>query len=159
MAFGQANYMDFVAYDDLLDESIKFVLDEIIRDRKNVVFYLHGLLESSNTPGKFGKVFTKTKVKFSVHRVITPYIDLEEIKLEEYMKKRQRLHRLDRREKRLHENGKVEILRSSPEEMDYIFQLHDKRWEKKRDTSGFTNAKEKEFYRSLAQIQEGAFEN
>ena len=94
--------------------------------------------------------------KFSVHRVITPYIDLQKIKLEEYMKKRQRLHRLDRREKRLHENGKVEFLRSSPKEMDYIFKLHDKRWEKKRDTSGFTNEKEKEFYRSLAKITSGA---
>lgn len=155
MAFGQANYMDFIVNPDLLDKTIEFVFDEIIRNRKNVIFYLHGLLESSSTAGKLEKYLQNRKALFSIHRVVTPYIDLKKIKLEEYMKKRQRLHRLDRREKRLHENGNIEILKSSPEEMDYIFQLHDKRWEKKRDTSGFTNVKEKEFYRSLASIQEG----
>ncbi|WP_210471189.1 GNAT family N-acetyltransferase [Sporosarcina sp. 6E9] len=157
MSFGQANYMDVVAYDDVLDDSINFVLDEIIRTKKNVVFYLHGLLESSRTPASLEKYLQSRNTNFSVHRVITPYIDLKKIKLEEYMKKRRRLHRLDRRERRLIENGKVEFLRSSHEEMDYMFKLHDKRWKKKRDTSGFTNEKEKEFYRSLAKITSGAF--
>ena len=156
MSFGQSNYMDIVAYDDLLDRSITYVLDEIIRMRKNVVFYLHGLLESSNTTASLEKYFGSRNTKYTVHRVITPFIDLKKIKLEEYMEKRRRLHRLDRREKRLHENGKVEFLRSSPEEMDYIFKIHDKRWEKRRDTSGFTNEKEKNFYRSLAKITSGA---
>ena len=156
MSFGQANYMDVVAYDDTLDDSLKFVLDDIIREKKNVVFYLHGLLESRNTSKSLEKYLRNRDSKFSVHRVITPYIDLEKIKLDEYMEKRRRLHRLDRREKRLIENGKVEFLRSSHEEMDYMFKLHDKRWEKKRDTSGFTNEKEKEFYRSLAKITDGA---
>lgn len=155
MAFGQANYMDFIANNNWLDESIEFVLDEIIRTRESVVFYLHGLLESENTPASLEKYLQRRSSKFSVHRVITPYIDLDKIKLDKYMEKRKKLHRLDRREKRLRDNGKVEILRSNTEEMDYMFQLHDKRWEKKRDTSGFTNKREKEFFRSLAQIQEG----
>ena len=155
MAFGQANYMDFIASNNWLDSSIEFVLDEIIKRRKNVVFYLHGLLESGKTPESLEKYLKSRVSKFSVHRVITPYIDLDEIKLDKYMKKRKKLHRLDRREKRLHENGKVEILRSNVEEMDYMFQLHDKRWEKKRDTSGFTNEKEKKFFQSLAEIKNG----
>lgn len=155
MAFGQANYMDIIAYTHLLDESIEFVLDEIIRKKKNVVFYLHGLLESGKTPASLEKYLQGQNSIFSVHRVITPYIDLKEIKLEKYMEKRQKLHRLDRREKRLNDNGKVELNRSRPEEMDYMFHLHDKRWEKKHDTSGFTNDKEKGFFRSLARIQDG----
>lgn len=155
MAYGQANYMDFIAYADSLEVSIEYVFDEIIRRRKNVVFYLHGFLESSSTAEKLERYLQKREIQFSSHRVITPYIDLERIKLDEYMKKRKRLHRLDRREKRLRENGIVEVLKSSPKEMDNVFRLHDKRWEKKRDTSGFTNLKEKAFYRSLAGIQEG----
>ena len=39
--------------------------------------------------------------------------------------------------------------------MDIIFELHDKQWKKRSDTSGFTNEKEKEFFRSLARIKEG----
>ena len=38
MSFGQANYMDIVAYDDVLNDSIKFVLDEIIRNQKECRF-------------------------------------------------------------------------------------------------------------------------
>lgn len=155
MAFGQANYMDFIVSENWLEDTSKFVLDEIIQRRKNVVFYLHGLLESGKTPASLEQYLQSQGSKFSVHRIITPYIDLDKIKLDKYMKKRKKLHRLDRREKRLHENGKVEMLRSSPEEMDYMFQLHDKRWKKKRDTSGFTNEKEREFFRSLAEIQQG----
>lgn len=155
MAFGQANYMDFIVSPDLLDASIELVFDEIIRNKKNVIFHLHGLLESSSTVEKLESYLQRRKNVFSVHRVITPYIDLKKIKLEEYMKKRKKLHRMDRREKRLHENGKIDVLKSGIDEMDQIFKLHDKRWQKKRDTSGFTNVKEKEFYRSLASIQEG----
>lgn len=99
MAFGQANYMDFIVYEDLLDSVIEIVVDEVIRSRKNVVFYLHGLLESKSTPKSLEYYLQKRKFVFSVHRVITPYIDLQKIKLDEYMRERQRLHRLDRREK------------------------------------------------------------
>ena len=147
--------MDFVVYDHLLESVIEFVFDEIIQTRKNVVFYLHGLLESSKTPEMLEAYLHKKKYVFSVHRVITPYIDLEKIKLKEYIDKRQKLHRLSRREKRFRENGNVEFLLSEPEEMEYIFKLHDKQWKKKHDTSGFTNEKEKEFFRSLARIKEG----
>lgn len=155
MAFGQANYMDFVVYDHLLDSVIEFVFDEIIRIRKNVVFYLHGLLESSRTPNSLEAYLQNRNSFVSIHRVITPYINLEKIKLEEYMEKRKKLHRLDRREKRLRDSGQVEFLQSRQDEMERIFKLHDKRWAKRHDTSGFTKEKEKGFYRSLAQIKDG----
>ena len=155
MAMGQANYMDFVVNDDQLDNAIEFVFDEIIRKRKNVLFYLHGLLESSKTSQSLEAYLNKRKSAYSIHRVITPYIDLEKIKLKEYMNKRKKLYKLDRRENRLRSNGVVQFLRSGPKEMDIIFELHDKRWKKRKDTSGFTNEKEKDFYRSLANITEG----
>ena len=155
MALGQANYMDFVVNEHLLDSAIEFVIDEIIRKRKHVVFYLHGLLESSKTPKSLEAYFEKRKAAYSFHRVITPYIDLEKIKLKEYMNKRKKLYKLDRRENRLRSNGVMQFLPSGPKEMDIIFKLHDKRWKKRNDTSGFTNEKEKDFYRSLAHITEG----
>ena len=74
------------------------LFDEIIRTRKNVVFYLHGLLESSKTSKSLEAYLKKRKSAYSIHRVITPYINLENIKLEEYMDKRKKLYKLDRRE-------------------------------------------------------------
>ncbi|MFC5602543.1 GNAT family N-acetyltransferase [Sporosarcina koreensis] len=155
MALGHANYMDFVVFNHLLPEVIEFVFDEMIKMRRNIVFYLHGLLESSKTPRIIEDYLQRRKYIFSLHRVITPYINLKDIKLEEYMDKRKKLHRLDKREKRLRENGEVQFSRSGQEEMETVFQLHDRRWKKKRDTSGFTNDKDKEFYRSLVGVQEG----
>lgn len=155
VGFGQANYMDMITEETQIDATIEFVLDEIIKKRKHVVFYLHGLLESGDTPASLERYLQKRNSFFSIHRVVTPYISLKEIKFGNYMEKRKRLHRLDRREKRLRDNGKVEIHSSGPEDMDLIFQLHEKRWKKRLDTSGFTNEKERAFYRGLAQIQEG----
>ncbi|MCM3639275.1 GNAT family N-acetyltransferase [Sporosarcina luteola] len=155
MAIGHANYMDFVVYNHLLQEVIEFIFDELIKEKRNIVFYLYGLLESSQTPSIIEDYLQQRSLVFSLHRVITPFINLQDIKLEEYMEKRKKLHRLNKREKRLRENGEVKFSRSAQEEMETVFQLHDKRWKKKRDTSGFTNDKDKEFYRSLVGIQEG----
>lgn len=155
IALGEANYMDFIIVDELLDDVIAFVLDEIFRTQKNVVFSLHGLLESSHTTRSLENYLQNRTYSFSVHRVVTPYIDLKKIKLPEYMNKRQKLHRLSRREKRLRDNGIIEVLQSHPEEMETIFTIHRKQWKKKKDTSGFTNEKKKEFFRALAFNNEG----
>lgn len=155
MAFGHANYMDFVVYNQLLDDVIEFVFDEMIKARRNVVFYLHGLLESGKTPRSLEVYLQKRKFVFSSHRVVTPFINLKDVKIEEYMNKRKRLHGLDRREKRLRKNGNVKFLRIGPEEMESVFQLRDKLWKKKRDTSGFSNDKEKALYLSLAGVRKG----
>ncbi|WP_413053936.1 GNAT family N-acetyltransferase [Sporosarcina sp. 179-K 8C2 HS] len=155
MALGHASYMDFVVFNHLAEDVIEFVFDEILKAKKNVVFYLYGLLESSKTPRIVENYLQQRKIVFSLHRVITPYLNLIDIELEKYADKRRRLYRPNKREKRLRENGEVKFSRSGQEEMEMVFHLHDKRWKKKRDTSGFTNDKDKEFYRSLAGIQEG----
>ncbi|MCM3639274.1 GNAT family N-acetyltransferase [Sporosarcina luteola] len=158
IAFGLANYMNFVVYEHLLDDVIEFVFDELIKVQKNVVFYLHGLLESDKTSDSLEAYVQKRKSAFSIHRVITPYIHLQEIELEQYSDKRKRLHRIDKREKRLRKNGAVKFLRSNPEEMDSVFHLFEKRWKKRRSTSGFTSDKGKEFFRGLAGIQDGSMQ-
>lgn len=157
IGFGQANYMDFVSYEYSLEYVVEFVMDAIIKKRRNVIFYLHGLLESSFSHSRLEVYLRKKKLSYSTHRVITPYINLEKIQMEEYIKKRQKLHRLDRREKRIRENGEVQALLTGAEHMETIFNIHDKRWKKKHDTSGFTDPDEKQFYRSLALLQDGSF--
>ncbi|MDF2065061.1 GNAT family N-acetyltransferase [Bacillus sp. Cr_A10] len=153
IGIGHANYMDFISYEHSVETVIEFVMDYIIHAKKHVVFNLHGLLESSFSHRKLEVYLRKRKFRTSTHRVITPYINLDKIQMEEYIKKRQKLHRLDRREKRIRANGLVEVALSGPEEMEKIFKIHDKRWKKKHDTSGFTNIKERKFYESLAKLQ------
>ncbi len=155
IGFGHANYMDFISYEHNLEYVLEFAIDYIIRARKHVVFYLHGLLESAFSHRKLEVYLRKKKLGYSTHRVITPYINLDKLQMEEYIKKRKKLHRLDRREKRIRENGDVQVLIKGPEEMETIHKIHDKRWKKKHDTSGFTNLREKVFFESLALLQEG----
>ena len=156
MALGQANYMDFIAYEYVLDEAIAFVLDDIIQARKKVLFNFHGLLESGQTPKKLEAYLKNRGIKSRAYRIVIPYIDLENINIDDYMKDRKTLHGLDRRQKRLRALGTVRLTTSKSEEMDYVFHLHNKRWEKKNDTSGFTNTERRAFFRKLAEVHGGA---
>lgn len=156
MALGQANYMDFIAYKDVLDSAIEFVFDYLMDHRKKVLFNLHGLLESSKTPNSLESYLRKRGLENRTYRIVTPFVDLETINLDDYMKERKTLHGLDRREKRLRSLGTVKLATGSAQEMDTIFYLHNKRWEKKNDTSGFTNQERKRFFRKLAENTSGA---
>lgn len=156
LGFGQANYMDIIAEESTMNESIEYAVNHIIKRRVHVVFYLHGLLESEQTPHVLEAYLKQYNLDYSSYRVVTPYINLGAIKLDKYMEKRKRIHRLDRREKRLYENADVKIEECPTNDMDYIFYLHDKRWRRKSDTSGFTNPKEKAFYKQLTLISGGA---
>ncbi|GEN83260.1 hypothetical protein SLU01_15720 [Sporosarcina luteola] len=156
MALGQANYMDVIAYSFVLDSAIELVFDYLHHTRKRVLFNLHGLLESSNTPKSLEAYLKKRKIEKRSYRIVTPFVDLKTIHLEDYMKERKTLHGLDRRQKRLRSLGTVRLATSHPEEMDIIFYLHNKRWEKKNDTSGFTSQEKRQFFRQLAENESGA---
>ncbi|WP_318616813.1 GNAT family N-acetyltransferase [Sporosarcina sp. YIM B06819] len=156
MALGQANYMDFIAYQHVLDNAIEFVFDYLFDTKKRVLFNLHGLLESNQTPNSLNAYFRKREIENRTYRIVTPFVDLENMNLDDYMKERKTLHGLDRRQKRLRSLGTVKLATSRPEEMDTIFQLHSKRWEKKNDTSGFTSQEKRHFFRKLAENTTGA---
>lgn len=155
LGIGQANYMEIISCDEKLEETIPFVIQAIIEKKKHVVFKLHGILESSETFSALNIFLCKNNYLHTKHRVITPYINFKKIELDEYMKKRKKIHRLDRREKRIRENGNVEVLVTGPDKMEEIFNIHHKRWKKKHDTSRFTYKKEREFYKSLANRTNG----
>ena len=155
VAFGDANYMDIIALNHQLEIVIEFIFDQIMSEKKNVVFHFHGLLESSKTSAFLEAYLQIRNSNYSIHRVITPYIDLQKIKLSEYIDKRQKLHRLSRREKRLRASGQIEMLQSDDSEIDSIFMIHNKQWKKKNDTSGFTNKKKKDLFQSLININTG----
>lgn len=152
-AFGQANYMDMVTKKEDLERTMSFVLDEIAARRKNVVFYLHGLLESSGSSKALEQYVKQRDYIGSIHRVVTPYINLTEMDLNEYLNKRKKQHGLDRREKRLKKLGNVRISVGEASEMKEVFRLHNRRWQERDDTSGFTKEENRSFYETLAVLQ------
>lgn len=153
IGLGQSNYMDFIISLEQLEKVIPFVFEHLIMDEPRIIFYLHGILESSPTYPILADFLKTKRCRHTIHKVVTPYINLEKIQMDEYLYKRKKLHRLERKEKRLHLLGKVEHRNCIVDEMDTIFQLHDKRWKKKNDTSGFTDEAERSFYTKLFQLE------
>ncbi|MCZ8537465.1 GNAT family N-acetyltransferase [Paenisporosarcina quisquiliarum] len=152
---GEANYMDFVVYNHLREEVIEFVFDELKRSMPKCIFNLHGLLSSSPSTNILSLYLAKRNCEPTIFSVVTPFIKTQELNLEDYLKKRRKIHGLDRREKRLKYLGEVTQKTSSLDEIDCVFALHDKRWKQKMDTSQFTSEEHKKFYRALLNINEG----
>lgn len=155
LALGDANYMDVVARSADMNRAIMFAFDELIKRKKHVVFYLHGLLESEKTPFQLSSYLKARSMKEKYYRIVTPYIDLRDLSYDDYMQSRQKLHGLDRREKRLRLLGEACLQISPSTEMDKIYEVHQKRWEKKNDTSGFSSEQKKAFFQYLADQNSG----
>ncbi|MFE6169864.1 GNAT family N-acetyltransferase [Viridibacillus arvi] len=155
LALGDANYMDIIARKRDLDRVIMFVFDALIKEKKSIVFYLHGLLETVETHSKLSNYLKARNMKERYSRIITPYINLQDISYEEYLKPRQKLHGLDRREKRLRALGNVQLQISPATEINQVFKVHQKRWEKKNDTSGFSSIRKQSFFKYLAEQNKG----
>ncbi|MCM3711640.1 GNAT family N-acetyltransferase [Sporosarcina luteola] len=149
IGLGQSNYMDFIILHEHREKIIQFILERMIKEEPQIIFNLHGILESSPTYKILVNFMEKKKYGHTIHKVVTPFIDLEKLQVNEYMSNRKKLYKLERREKKLHLLGDVEHKTSSHDELDHIFYLHQKRWEKRDDTSGFANNPERAFYKEL----------
>ena len=157
LALGEANYMDIIVRKINASRVIMFALDELIRTKKSIVFQLHGLLESTTTPYALSQYLNARNMKERHFSIVTPFINLENLDLDTYMKPRKKLHGMDRRDKRLKVFGEVSLQLLEAEEMDEIVRLHKRRWEKKNDTSGFSTERKQEFFRHLASLPNASF--
>lgn len=157
LALGVANYMDIIVRKPDAGRAIMFALDELIRSKKSIVFYLHGLLESTNTPYALSEYLKARNMKERHFTIVTPFINLKNLDFDEYMKLRKKLHGMDRRDKRLRALGDVSLQVLEATEMDEIVRLHKRRWEKKNDTSGFSTERKQVFFRHLAELPPGKF--
>ena len=154
----EAKYMDVIVYDNNRKTTLAFVLDQLIAAIPNVIFNLHGLMSSSKTTNILFAYLKNRQYQTTVFPVVTPYINMESIDLNDYLKPRTKLHGLDRREKRLRLLGDVKVATNDPSDLDSVFALHDKHWKQKHDTSKFTNPAHKQFYQSLLSVKDGPME-
>jgi CelD/BcsL family acetyltransferase involved in cellulose biosynthesis len=155
--FGQANYMDIVVIEKWKDQAIRLIMNEVINQRRTVLM-LHGLLDSTGTANAFIQYCKEHQIPYQASRVVAPYIDLPMEKFDEFIKKRMKRHGADRKEKRLKKLGNTAFQPLKEDQLDAMFQLHEKRWQRKLDTSGFTKGHTHEFYKSLTLIKSEVLE-
>ncbi|MFX3673891.1 MAG: GNAT family N-acetyltransferase [Paenisporosarcina sp.] len=149
---GDANYMDIVVYNHEREKTIKFVLDELMDSMPKCIFNLHGLLSSSPTTNMLNLYLKKKKCEASIFSVVTPFINMESVELEPYLKKRRKIHGLDRTERRLRYLGAIKVTTCDSTEIERVFSLHNKHWKQNIDTSQFTEEAHKQFYSSMLKI-------
>ncbi|UED79544.1 GNAT family N-acetyltransferase [Lysinibacillus sp. CD3-6] len=154
---GIASYMEVVAEKRWKEQAVHYLLKELISKFTRVLFVLHGLLESKDTSPILEKYTLAHQLPYSVFRIVTPYIDFKSIELPDFLKKhKRRFKSIDRREKRLKELGTITYQKAHAGNLDNMFQLFERRWQKKMDTSGFTAQRTKAFFEQLAKQQNGA---
>ncbi|WP_075619794.1 GNAT family N-acetyltransferase [Paenisporosarcina indica] len=158
VARDEADYMDVIVYDKDKKAAIPFILNYLITSIPNVVFNLHGLLSSSKTTTNIMGYLKSRDYPTTIFSSVTPYIHIESIDLNDYMKPRKKLHGLNRREKRIQLIGDLTTASVDPSDMETVFSLHDKHWKQKLDTSKFKNQAHKDFYHALLSVKDRPIE-
>ena len=148
---GFATYMEVIAEKQWKEPAIEYLLKELSRKYKRFILVLQGLLESKHTSQILEKYAIEYQVPHSIFRTVTPYIDFQSIKLEDFLyKHRKKFKTIQRREKKLKALGQVTFQEVHRERIADMFDLFTRRWQKKIDKSGFTEQQTRRFFERLA---------
>lgn len=155
---GYATYMEVIAEGIWKEQAMDFLLKELTRNYKRIIFVLHGLLESKKTSYVMEKYAQERQLPHSVFRTVTPYIDFKSMELKAFLQKHHKKFKsIHRREKRLRSLGQLTFQEVSAENLDGMFELFERRWRKKIDKSRFTEQQTRLFFERLAMQQSKAF--
>lgn len=148
---GFATYMEVIAEKQRKEPAIEYLLKELSRKYKRFILVLQGLLESKHTSQILEKYAIEYQVPYSIFRTVTPYIDFQSIKIEDFLyKHRKKFKTIQRREKKLKALGQVTFQEVHRERLADMFDLFTRRWQKKIDKSGFTEQQTRRFFERLA---------
>ncbi|MGA3677955.1 GNAT family N-acetyltransferase [Lysinibacillus agricola] len=148
---GFATYMEVIAEKQWKEPAIEYLLKELSRKYKRFILVLQGLLESKHTSQILEKYAIEYQVPHSIFRTVTPYIDFQSIKIEDFLyKHRKKFKTIQRREKKLKALGQVTFQGVHRERLADMFDLFTRRWQKKIDKSGFTEQQTRRFFERLA---------
>lgn len=148
---GFATYMEVIAEKQWKEPAIEYLLKELSRKYKRYILVLQGLLESKHTSQILEKYAIEYQVPYSIFRTVTPYIDFQSIKIEDFLyKHRKKFKTIQRREKKLKALGQVTFQEVHRERLADMFDLFTRRWQKKIDKSGFTEQQTRRFFERLA---------
>lgn len=154
---GYAIYMEVIADKLWRERAIGYLLSELAGKFTRVIYMFHGLLESRETSRILEKYAVQRQLAHSIYRVVTPYIDFTSIELSDFLKKhRKKFKTINRRERRLKSFGQV-TFQNGEEDLDKMFYLFERRWQKKIDSSGFNEEETRAFIESLVRQSDGAF--
>lgn len=148
----QSIYMDFILRRAYREQAIEFLVDYLLGMNGNVVFNLAGMPECSENYPLFKKYLAEKKVSALHTSTVAPYIRTSGMDFDTYYRTRFSSHmqkNFRREQKRLSEIGTLVYKEMDPNNIDEIYRLHNQRWKKKLDTSGFSNVRSQAFFSGL----------
>ncbi|MFJ7668339.1 GNAT family N-acetyltransferase [Lysinibacillus sp. NPDC097195] len=152
-----AHYTGIVARKGWQLPALAFVLDELIKKHRHVVFAFHGLLESKESSKVIEQYLVERQMRPHIFRVVTPFLAFNEVDVPSYINKHNHIHAVEQREKKLRNFGLLRRIAPKQEELHQLFHLYERRWTKKRTaTNDFTKGKKKDFFEQLLTVNDGA---
>lgn len=159
IGYPEASYMDFLFEPSLREELVKRFLEEVGLIKDTYIFNLHTFATRSENFNILQEHLSQKGKRFYTRTIDCPYIEIGDKSFEEYYKKRRKhtsVRRIKTAENKIAEAGGVfkyfnaSSLKDRKGYMDKVFEIHDKRWSKKLDTSDFSSEKSKNFFTAIA---------
>jgi CelD/BcsL family acetyltransferase involved in cellulose biosynthesis len=155
MGYPQATHSDIAARPENIPAVVFAALDFMCELKGNLYISLPGLRQGSAFCDAVEKYVEQKNMIFCEASVPSPVIRVDSSDFQAFCRNRfsSRAMKNNRRsESRLAFLGEVTIRSLDQSEMDAAFGLHDKRWRKKLDTSGFTSDKSKQLFTRLLSL-------
>lgn len=154
----ESDYMDIISYKQWREAAITYLFDELIKSYRRVIFQLNDLLESKETSQMIESYAIKDRLPYSIFRIVEPKIELAATELPDYKTKvRKKTANINRRERKLESLGQVSYEELFVENLDEVFEIYDKRWKKRIESSGFTDVANRDFFKHLIKQTSKAF--
>ena len=148
----QSTYMDFVIRQEYTEQVIELLAEYLLEMKDNIIVSLAGMSENSDNYILLARYLAEKKVPSLQTSAVAPFIRTEGKDFELYYKTRFSPHiqkNFKRGKRRLSEIGTLVYKEIDHKDIDEIFRIHNQRWEKKLDTSGFSNKESMAFFSGL----------
>lgn len=147
----QASYMDFIIEDGYKEKAISFMMDFLFQLQGKYVYNFYGIFEDSISYKTIIKNLKQKKISFFLHELPCYYQEINE-DFESYFNKQfstKTQQTMRRKENRLNNLGEVIFKKLNPQNIEQVFRIHDKRWQRKIGNSEFSEGKTEQFYKDL----------
>ncbi len=158
----EANYMEFIIRKEYKARCIERILDHLIGMKGRFLIDLHGLLEGTEDYTIVKQYLSNNGWCFFETSLERFYTSTDAQSFDDYLKNRishKSIGTMKRKAKRLRRLGQVEFkpFDGRSQDLEIIFGIHDKRWQRKIGTSNFSEGETREFFKKLAMSKDLPF--
>lgn len=143
--------MDFIIEDKYKEKAISYIMDFLFQIQGKYAYNFYGIFEDSKSYRIILQYLQKKKIPFFIHGLLCFYQEISG-DFENYFNKQfsgKTKNTMRRKENRLNKLGEVSFEKLKLQNLEQVFRIHDKRWQRKIGNSEFSEGKTEEFFKDL----------